>query len=107
MSATLTAGIPEATFDIHLYPEGTGSVDLRLQPGGELRALFQLRFSFPDLSVDVDELWIAEAARGAGLFERLLYNAEELGRQLGMERIRLLATGIGTYAVARVGGYPK
>ncbi|MEU0878617.1 tetratricopeptide repeat protein [Lentzea sp. NPDC005914] len=87
--------------DVTLYPDGTGSVDLVIRDGDEFRALLQLRFDLRARVMDIDELRIAETARGAGLFQRLQYNAEQLARALGLGSVNILATGIGSYAFAK------
>jgi hypothetical protein len=104
---TLTHGLPGATFDLSLYPGGHGNVDLRLHANGALNALLQLRFSLPEQTLYIDEIRITEAARGGGLFQRLLFNAEQLAEKLGLGQVNVLASGIGSYALAGVGRYPR
>jgi uncharacterized RmlC-like cupin family protein len=103
----LTRGLPTATFDIALYPTGGGSVDLRVEVDGVLQALLQLRFLSSERVMYLDEIFVADVARGSGLFQRLLFNAERLGAALGMKELQLLASGVGAYALAVAGRYPR
>ncbi|WP_200213534.1 hypothetical protein [Micromonospora coerulea] len=102
----ISAGLPEATFEVSLYPDGGCGVDLRIAPNGRLHALLELRFSFPERRAWLDEIRLTDEVAGTGLFQRLMFNAEELSRELGMESISLLATGVGSYAFPRQGTYP-
>ncbi|MER6593941.1 hypothetical protein ABT214_19245 [Micromonospora purpureochromogenes] len=103
----ISAGLPDARFEVSLYPDGGCAVDLRIAPAGTLHALLGLRFSFPERRASLDEIRLTDQARGSGLFQRLMFNAEELSRELGMASLSLLATGVGSYALARYGGYPR
>lgn len=99
----MAAGLPEARFEVSLYPDGGAAVDLRIAPAGTLHALLGLRFSFPERRASLDEIRLTDQATGTGLFQRLMFNTEELSRELGMASINLLATGVGSYALARYG----
>jgi hypothetical protein len=103
----LTSGLVGARADVSIYPDGAGTVDTRIQDGTVLHALLQLRFSFSDSTMAIDEIRIAEAARGSGLFQRLTFNAERLASLLGLKQITVHATGIGSYALAKEGVYPR
>ncbi|MER7009688.1 hypothetical protein ABT297_42520 [Dactylosporangium sp. NPDC000555] len=102
----LTNRLSGAQAAITLYPDGAGSADLVLRGGGEVQALLQLRFDLRAGEIHIDELRIAEGARGQGLFQRLQYNTEQLAKALGLSSVRLLATKIGGYAFARA-GFPQ
>ncbi|MFZ3573162.1 tetratricopeptide repeat protein [Streptomyces sp. BH097] len=95
-----------AQAEVVLYPEGAGSVDLVLRDGGENRAVLQLRFDFKEKEITMDEVRIAADARGSGLFQRLQFNTERLAGALGLDAIRILATGTGSLAFARA-GFPR
>ncbi|MCW3814566.1 hypothetical protein ONA91_08855 [Micromonospora sp. DR5-3] len=103
----IAAGLPEARIEVSLYPDGGCGVDLRIAPNDTLHALLALRISFPERRAWLDEIRLTDAATGTGLFQRLLFNTEELSRALGCDSIELLATGVGAYALARYGGYPR
>jgi hypothetical protein len=104
---TLMKGVPEARSDVALYPEGGGTIDLRCRRGDAVVALLQLRFSIPESVLTIDEIRIGEQATGTGLFQRLIFNTEQLAARLGLRELKLLATGIGSYALAKVGVYPR
>ncbi|MGW2340534.1 tetratricopeptide repeat protein [Streptomyces sp. NPDC001661] len=89
-----------AQAEVALYAEGAGSVDLVLRDGSETRAVLQLRFDFNAKDITMDEVRIAADARGSGLFQRLQFNTERLAGALGLEAIRVLATGAGSVAFA-------
>ncbi|WP_327668533.1 MULTISPECIES: tetratricopeptide repeat protein [unclassified Streptomyces] len=95
-----------AQAEIVLYPDGAGSVDLVLRDGGENRAVLQLRFDFRTKDITMDEVRIAADARGSGLFQRLQFNTERLAGALGLDAIRILATGAGSLAFAKA-GFPR
>ncbi|SNT63012.1 hypothetical protein SAMN05421812_114253 [Asanoa hainanensis] len=99
--ATLTRGFVDANADVSLYPEGGGSIDLRVG-----RAFLQARFTYSDGELAIDEVRVP-AGTGGGVFQRLMFNIEQVAVLLGMRRITLHATGIGAYAMARVGRYPR
>lgn len=103
----LMSGVSGARADVTLYPEGGGSIDVRLQTGDVLHAMMQLRFSFRDGVLAIDEIRITDAAAGTGLFQRMIFNTERLAALLGLSKLHLLATGIGSYAFAVVGVYPR
>ncbi len=105
-AACLLEELPEARAEITLYAEGGGEIDLRVQAGGVNVGILQLGFSFPDDEFTLDEIRITGAGKGTGLFERLMFNTENLGALLGFRQLRALATGIGSYALARL-AYPK
>jgi hypothetical protein len=69
--------------------------------GGEPHFIVQVRFDMRSGDLTLDELRIADSGRGRGLFQRLQYNVEQLGRALDLARINFLATGIGAYAFAK------
>ncbi|MCX5536291.1 tetratricopeptide repeat protein [Streptomyces sp. NBC_00006] len=95
-----------AQAEVVLYPDGAGSVDLVLRGGGESRAVLQLRFDFRTKDITMDEVRIAADARGSGLFQRLQFNTERLAGALGLDAIRILATGAGSLAFAKA-GFPR
>ncbi|MFJ8930048.1 tetratricopeptide repeat protein [Streptomyces sp. NPDC102364] len=95
-----------AQAEVVLYPDGAGSVDLVLRDGGENRAVLQLRFDFRTKDITMDEVRIAADARGSGLFQRLQFNTERLAGALGLDAIRILATGAGSLAFAKA-GFPR
>jgi hypothetical protein len=104
---TLMKGMPAAHSEMALYPEGGGNVDVREFDDGAVCGQLQLRFSMVDKVMHIDEIRIKESDRGAGLFQRMIFNAEALAALLGLERVEVLATGIGRYALAKVGVYPQ
>jgi hypothetical protein len=104
--AVLTRGEPGASADVTLYPDGGGSVDLWISVSHGRRAFLQLRFTYPDGEMAIDEIRIPEGV-GGGLFQRLMFNTERLAARLGLTRISLHATGVGAYALAHVGVYPR
>jgi hypothetical protein len=104
--ASLTRGVPGASADVSLYPDGGGNVDLWIPLSDGRRAFLQLRFTFSDGDMAIDEIRIPEGV-GGGLFQRLMFNTERLGTLLGLGRISLHATGVGSYALAHVGVYPR
>ncbi len=89
-----------AQADVALYPGGTGSVDLVVRGEGEVRAVLQLRFDVQAREMHLDEIRIVEEARGTGLFQRLQHNIEQLARALGLDALKLMASGMGSYAFA-------
>ncbi|MEV4537183.1 hypothetical protein AB0J82_25730 [Asanoa sp. NPDC049518] len=99
--ATLTRGFADAHADVCLYPEGGGSIDLHVG-----RAFLQARFTYSDGDLAIDEVRVPEGT-GGGVFQRLMFNIEQVAALLGMRRVSLHATGIGAYAMARVGVYPR
>lgn len=107
LADTLLAGLSGAEAEVALYPDGGGSVDMRLRTGGETQAILQLRFSFQEREMAIDEIRIAQEARGAGLYQRMMFNSEQLARRLGLSKMSFLATDIGSVAMATVGSYPK
>jgi hypothetical protein len=107
LADTLMAGLGGAEADLALYPDGGGSIDLTLQADGETRAILQLRFTFRDHEMAIDEIRIAQSATGRGLFQRMIFNTERLASLLGLGSLTVLATDIGSYALATVGVYPR
>lgn len=105
--AVLLRGLPEATADVSLYPEGGGGIDVIVPLTAGRRAFMQLRFAYADGDLAIDELRIPEEERGGGLFQRLMFNVESLGARLGLSRISVHATDIGALAFAAVGVYPR
>jgi hypothetical protein len=104
--ATVARGVPGANADVSLYPDGGGGIDLWIPLQDGQRAFLQLRFSFPTGDMSIDEIRIPEGV-GGGLFQRLLFNTEQLAALLGLKQVSLHATGVGTYALAGVGVYPR
>ncbi|MEU4483218.1 hypothetical protein AB0F68_34990 [Micromonospora sp. NPDC023966] len=104
--ATLTRGVPDATADVALYPDGGGSINLWVPLGDSRRAFLQTSFVLADGDIAVDEIRIPDGV-GGGLFQRLMFNTERLAALLGLRQVSLRATGIGAYALARVGVYPR
>ena len=105
-SDLLTYRIPGASVEVALYEDGAGAAGVRVRSGEALRAMMDLRFSVPERTMDIDELRIVEDARGAGLFQKLQFNADQLARRLGLGRLRVLASDVGGYAFA-VGPPPR
>ncbi|GAA2192362.1 hypothetical protein [Micromonospora lupini] len=99
----LTAELPEARVEVSLYADGGGAVSLRIASSGVLRALLELRLSFPRRMTYLDEIRIADEATDTGLFQRLMSNVENLSRSLGLKGIKVYATGDGSVAFARAG----
>ena len=95
-----------ARAEVALYPDGAGNIDLLIEENGDVRAILQLRFDIPTSEIHVDEIRLAEDVRGSGLFQRLQYNTEELGKALGLARLHVFATGMGSFAFAR-SGWPQ
>ncbi|MFI6262762.1 hypothetical protein [Micromonospora sp. NPDC051006] len=104
--ATLTRGVPDATADVALYPDGGGNIDLWIPLSDGRRAFLQTSFVLADRDLAIDEIRIPDRV-GNGLFQRLMFNTEQLAALLGLRRVTLRATGIGAYALARVGVYPR
>lgn len=104
--ATLTRGVPGATADMALYPDGGGSIDLWVPLSDGRRAFLQTRFTYADGEMAIDEIRIPERV-GGGLFQRLMFNTERLAALLGLRRVSLYATGVGAYAMTHVGVYPR
>lgn len=102
----LTRGMPHAAFEVFIYPDCSGGVDLKVQDNDTLHGLLQLRFSFPESVMNMDEIRVTETARGTGLFQKLIFNTQGLGSALGLAGLHFLATGIGAYALAKL-GYPQ
>jgi hypothetical protein len=100
---TLLEGLDEARAEVTLYPDGGGEVDLRVDSGGLCVGILQLGFSFRDDDFTLDEVRIMGVGQGTGLFQRLMFNTSSLAELLGFHQIRTLATGIGSYALARIG----
>ena len=98
----ILTGIPDARVDVAVYPEGGGGIDLRV---GE-HALLQLSWPASGDELSIDEIRIDEARRGTGLFQRMLFNSEQLARLLGVGKVTCLATDVGTWAFATI-GYPR
>jgi tetratricopeptide (TPR) repeat protein len=94
-----------ARAEVALYPDGAGSVDLVLEESGDgdVQAVLQLRFDVRASEMYIDEIRLAEDTRGSGLFQRLQYNTEELSKALGLGRLHVFATGMGSLAFARTG----
>ncbi|MEV4825390.1 hypothetical protein [Micromonospora sp. NPDC049274] len=99
----LTAELPEARVEVSLYADGGGAVSLRIVAGSALRALLELRLSFPRKMTYLDEIRIADEATNTGLFQRLLSNVKDLNRALGLQSIKVYATGEGSVAFALAG----
>jgi hypothetical protein len=100
---TLLEGVDEARAEVALYPDGGGEVDLRVDSGGLCVGILQLGFSFRDDDFSLDEIRVMGSGRGTGLFQRLMFNTDTLAELLGFHEIRTLATGIGSYALAKLG----
>jgi hypothetical protein len=104
--AVLTRGLSDANADVFLYPEGGGGIDLGIPLGDGKQAFLQVRFTYPDGDMAIDEIRIPQGT-GGGLFQRLIFNTERLAALLGLRRVSLHATGVGAYAMAHVGVYPR
>ncbi|MDI1461653.1 hypothetical protein QEZ54_11775 [Catellatospora sp. KI3] len=105
-AATLLRGVPDGSAEVSFYPDGGGSVDIRVaMPSGKF-AFMQFRFSFPDGDLAIDEIRIP-SGEGGGLFRRLMFNTEALAAQLGMKQVSLHATDVGALAFATLGVYPR
>jgi hypothetical protein len=102
----LLDGLDDAQAELTLYPDGGGEIMLRVRAGGENAGVLQLGMSFANDQFTLDEIRIEGAGKGTGLFQRLIYNTDELAGRLGFSAIRTVATGIGSYALAAL-GYPK
>lgn len=100
---SLLEGLDDGRAEVSLYPEGGGEVDLRVDSDGECVAIVQLGFTFPDGDFTLDEIRIMGSGQGTGLFQRLTFNVDRLAEQLGFHQVRALATGVGSYALARLG----
>lgn len=107
LAEALLDGVEGGRARVALYPDGGGSIDVRVESAGSVHAVLQLRFPVGGEELAVDEVRIAEGSRGAGLFQRLMYNAEEVGRLLGVRAMTLHATDAGGYALATLGAYPR
>lgn len=104
-AGSLLDGADDARAEVSLYPEGGGEVAVTVDADGECVAIMQLGFSFRDDDFTLDEIRIMGSAKGTGLFQRLTFNAGALAEQLGFRQVRALATGVGSYALARLGRY--
>lgn len=102
----LLDGLDDPQAEMTLYPDGGGEVLLRVMADGGCVGVLQLGMSFANDQFSLDEIRIEGAGKGTGLFQRLLYNMEELAKALGFSAIHTQATGIGSYALAAL-GYPK
>ncbi|MCG5213067.1 hypothetical protein [Streptosporangium sp. KLBMP 9127] len=102
----LLDGLPDAEALVAIYPDGGGEASLRIYADEAPVGLLQVGFSFPNNDFNLDEIRIADPAKGSGLFQRLLFNTERLGELLGFDQLRVHATGIGSYALAAL-GYPR
>ncbi len=100
---TLLEGLDNARAEVALYPDGGGEVDLRVDSGGQCVGILQLGFSFRDDVVDLDEIRTMGSGQGTGLFQRLMFNTDILAELLGFREIHAFATGIGAYALPRLG----
>lgn len=94
-----------ARADIALYPNGSGSVDVTVR-GADTAALLQLSWS-DRKTMRIDEVRIPDALAHSGLFQRMMFNTERLAHMLGFGELTLLASGVGAYAFARLGNYPR
>jgi hypothetical protein len=57
-------GLVGADADLALYPEGGGSVDLKVWADGVVAVLLQLRFSFIEGDMAIDEICLMDTAQG-------------------------------------------
>ncbi|WP_280491289.1 hypothetical protein [Nocardia asiatica] len=105
-AACILEGLEGARAEMYLYPDGGGGVDLWISAEGKNVAVMQLGLSFPKDQYTIDEIRVTEAGRRTGLFQRLQFNAGELGARLGFSKMGIHATGVGTYAFT-VAGYPR
>jgi hypothetical protein len=102
----LLDGLDDPQAEMTLYPDGGGEVVLRVMADGGCVGVLQLGMSFANDQFSLDEIRIEGTGKGTGLFQRLLYNMEELAKALGFSAVHTRATGIGSYALAAL-GYPK
>jgi hypothetical protein len=102
-AALLLDRLDGARASVALYPGGVGNVNMVVENGGVRQAVLQLRFDLGKGEMHVDEIRVAEDARGTGLFQRLEYNTEELATALGLHSTHVYATEMGSIAFARVG----
>ncbi|MFD9302150.1 hypothetical protein ACFWCB_05520 [Streptomyces sp. NPDC060048] len=107
LAATLLDGVDGARATVTLYPDGGGSIDVRVEPRGVLQALLQLRLPSGGEELVVDEIRIAESARHSVLFQRLMFRADEVARLLGVRSVTLTATDVGRYALLTLGRRPS
>jgi hypothetical protein len=101
---TLLNCLDTARADVALYPAGGGSVDVTVR-GADAVALVQFSWSGRD-DLHIDEIRIPAALAHTGLFQRLMFNTEQLAAMLGFRQVTILATGVGSYAFAAM-GYPR
>ena len=106
-AATVLAGTGGSRARVAVYPDGGGSVEVRRTDGPIVTAVLQLGFSFRTGTLTVEEIRIREPAAGTGLFQRMMFNAEQLAWELGLDRVTFVATGVGRYALATVGVSPR
>lgn len=104
IAAAALEGLPYATATMHLYEEGGGGFDLRHQDPLGWTGLLQLSFSMKNSTLAIDEVRIPQG-KGQGLFQKFVFNAESIGRLLGVDEITINATGVGAYAFASFGSY--
>lgn len=102
---TLLERLGNARADVALYPDGGGSVDVTLRDGD---ATALLQFSWADRDeMHIDEIRIPDSLGHGGLFQRMMFNAERLATMMGFGRLTILASGVGSYAFAVLGHYPR
>jgi hypothetical protein len=101
----LLDGLGPAVADVAVYPDGRSVVEVEVVTDGEpleVRAFAQLHLDLSRRTMHWDEIRVAPAARGTGLFQRLGHNLEALGRALGVESLTVYATedGAGAFAAS-------
>ncbi|CAM3245434.1 GNAT family N-acetyltransferase [Stackebrandtia soli] len=94
----LTYRVPGASVEVTLGEDGNGQLTVTVMRGSELCAVVEMSFAKPSGTMNLDEVRVAEGFRGSGLFQKLNTNAEQLARRLGLSRITLLATDVGSVA---------
>jgi hypothetical protein len=107
---TLLGGIDGARATVTLSPDGGGSIDVRVGPAGDAAAhfaLMNLRFPAGGDELAIDEIRIAESNRHTGLFQQLMFRAQQVGELLGFRELTVHATDMGSYALAALWAYPK
>lgn len=105
----LLDGLGPAVADVAVYPDGRAVVEVEAVTDGEpreVRAFAQFHLDLTRRTMHWDEIRLAPAARGTGLFRRFGHNLEDLGRALGVESLTVHATedGAGAFAAS---GFPR
>ncbi|HEX3068312.1 MAG TPA: hypothetical protein VHX14_07035 [Thermoanaerobaculia bacterium] len=103
---TLSLDFPGLRVEFWLYPTGVGGATITFDEQ-ESEVLFsEIAFDFVAKRVELKELRVNPADQDRGLSKYFMRNLVELSIALGMNGIDFVATEVGAYSFARMGGVP-